>query len=171
MLTRRVAHGGRVYLMCCLIALVCTSDAFAQSVPAPWNAQDIGTPAIPGSVSFDQNRFTVTAAGKAISGRSDQFYFVYQQVTGNLDLVARIDSVSMAQSWSKTGVMIRSSLAANASHGFVSVSAGRGIEFQARANAGDTTSSVSSEGAPPRWVRLIRGGSTLTAYRSVDGQT
>ena len=171
MLTRRVAHATRVFVICSLVGLFNINNAVAQSVPAPWNAQDIGSPAIPGSAAFDQNRFTVTAAGKDISGRSDQFYFVYQQVTGNLDVVARIDSVSLAQTWSKAGVMIRSSLAADASHGFVSVSAGRGIAFQARANAGATTSSVSGEGAPPRWVRLIRGGSTLTAYTSVDGQT
>ena len=171
MLTRRVAHATRVSVICSLVGLFNINNAVAQSVPAPWNAQDIGSPAIPGSAAFDQNRFTVTAAGKDISGRSDQFYFVYQQVTGNLDVVARIDSVSLAQTWSKAGVMIRSSLAADASHGFVSVSAGRGIAFQARANAGATTSSVSGEGAPPRWVRLIRGGTTLTAYTSVDGQT
>jgi hypothetical protein len=45
----------------------------AWGLPSPWSAQDIGNPAIPSTVSFDQGTFTITAEGSDIWGQSDQF--------------------------------------------------------------------------------------------------
>ncbi len=142
----------------------------AWSLPSPWSAQDIGSPAVAGSATFDQGTFTINASGADIGGRSDQFTFVYQQVTGDVDVLARVDSVSAASMWSKSGVMIRSSLAANAAHAFALVSAGRGVDFQRRANVGGMTSSTNGPSATaPYWVRLVRNGTTVTAYSSGNG--
>src|SRR5580765_294717 len=113
-----------------------TSAQQAWSLPSPWSAQDVGSPAVAGSATFDQGTFTINASGADIGGRSDQFTFVYQQVTGDVDVLARVDSISAASTWSKSGVMIRSSMAANAAHAFALVSAGRGVDFQRRANVG-----------------------------------
>jgi len=82
----------------------------AWSLPTPWSAQDIGNPTIAGSATFDQGAFTVTAGGTDIWGQADQFTFVYQQVTGDVEVIARVDSITAAHAWSKSGVMIRSSL-------------------------------------------------------------
>src|SRR3954467_8109132 len=98
----------------------------AWSLPTPWSAQDIGNPTVAGSATFDQGTFTINAGGADIWGQSDQFTFVYQQVTGDVDVVARVDSISAAHAWSKSGVMIRSSLAPNAAHGFALLSSGHG---------------------------------------------
>ena len=57
---------------------------------------------------------------------------MYQPLTGDGVITARVDSVSQAHTWSKAGVMIRSSLSADAAHGFALVSAGKGIAFQRR---------------------------------------
>jgi len=142
----------------------------AWSLPSPWSAQDIGNPAIPGSASFNQGTFTINAAGADVGGRSDQFSFIYQQVSGDVDVSVRIDAVSSASTGSKSGVMIRSSLAANAAHGFAFVSAGRGVDFERRASVGGTTSSTNGPSvAAPYWVRLVRKGTTLTAYSSANG--
>jgi regulation of enolase protein 1 (concanavalin A-like superfamily) len=156
------------------MAIVNYGHAVAQTtgLPAPWSAQTIGSPAIAGSVSFDQGQFTVTAAGKDIGGQSDQFHFVYQQVSGDVDVVARVDSVTMADAWSKTGVMIRSSLAANAANGFALVSASKGVAFQRRLlDGGQSTKASGPLLAPPQWARLVRLGTKITAYSSVDGST
>ena len=103
----------------------------AAPIPSPWVAQDIGAPAVSGSSSYDsiQKTFTVSAAGSDVWGASDQFRFVYQQVTGDVDIVARVDSLLQTDQWSKAGVMIRSSLAAGAAHGFALVSAKNGTRF------------------------------------------
>ena len=144
------------------------------SLPAPWNAQDVGAPAIAGSATFDQSTgtFGITAAGAGIGGRSDQFTFIYQQVTGDVDVIAKIDSLSAVRAWSKSGVMIRSSLAANAAHGYTLVSAGHGVAFQRRLNnAGSSSLTYGPTASAPYWVRLVRKGTTLTSYSSVDGTT
>src|SRR5580765_4980985 len=94
-----------------------TSAQQAWSLPSPWSAQDIGSPAVAGSATFDQGTFTINASGADIGGRSDQFTFVYQQVTGDVDVLARVNSVSSTDAGSETGVMIRNSLAADAANG------------------------------------------------------
>ena len=168
------------YLFALLASLICFSTlnrytaAVAQqaSLPSPWSAQDIGSPAIASTGSFDQGAFTITAAGADIWGQSDQFNFVYQQVTGDVEVIARVDSVSAAHAWSKSGVMIRSSLAANAAHGYALVSAGRGVAFQRRPDdGGSSNNTYGPSAAAPYWVRLIRLGTTVTAYASPNGNT
>ncbi len=142
------------------------------SLPAPWSAQDIGSPAIRGSAAFGQGTFTITAGGSDIGGEADQFSFIYQQITGDVDVIARVDSVSAANSGSKSGVMIRSSLTASAADGAVLVSAGGGVTFRSRASNGVlTTSTAGPTTAAPYWVRLVRNGTTVTAYASANGST
>jgi regulation of enolase protein 1 (concanavalin A-like superfamily) len=148
--------------------------AHADSVPSPWVGRDIGTPAISGDSSYDASlkTFTVTGAGSDVWGTADQFHFVYQQVSGDVDIVTRVDSILHTDPWSKAGVMIRSSLAAGAAHGFALVSAQKGAAFQWRAQVNGISSNASGGAlAPPRWVRLVRAGTRVTAYSSADGAT
>jgi hypothetical protein len=66
--------------------------------------------------------------------------------------------------------MIRSSLDPASAHGFMLVSAGKGLAFQRRPSNG--ASSVSTAGGlifAPRWVRLDRAANTVSAYQSADG--
>ena len=112
--------------------------AQSSAVPSPWSARDIGSPTPAGSTTFDQpsGTFTVDAGGSDIWGTSDKFHFVYQQVSGDVDVVARVDSITQADQWSKSGLMIRASLSANAAHAFALVSAAKGVAFQRRTAAG-----------------------------------
>ena len=161
----------RVALTCVMVWVCLGRSAWAQtSVSSPWAAADIGSPALAGSAAASGNGFTIDAAGVDIWGTADQFHFVYQQISGDVDVRARVDSVSYASSWSKAGVMIRSSLAAGAAHGFALVSAGKGLAFQRRTTvSGDSAHTAGAYVSAPRWVRLVRSGSTLTAYSSDDG--
>ncbi|MEO6237798.1 MAG: Ig-like domain-containing protein [Vicinamibacterales bacterium] len=145
-----------------------------STVAAPWAARDIGSPTLPGSSSFDQSSgtFTIDAAGTDIWGAADQFHFVYQTLTGDGTVVARVNSVSYAQAWSKAGVMIRSSLSPDAAHGYALVSAGKGTAFQRRTTTGAaSTTTPGPAGTPPSWVRITRKSSTITAAVSADGGT
>jgi regulation of enolase protein 1 (concanavalin A-like superfamily) len=146
--------------------------AQGAAVPSPWSARDIGSPAIAGTSSYDaaSGTFSIDAAGTDIWGTSDQFRFIYQALTGDAVITARVDSVTYAHAWSKAGVMIRSSLSANAAHGFAFVSAGKGAGFQRRpAVGGSSLSTMGSAAVPPQWVRLARSGSTVTASISSNG--
>lgn len=156
------------FLLCVAIA----PAARADTVPSPWTGSDIGSPLVSGDGSFDptSNALTITAAGSDIWGTADQFHFVYQQVSGDVDIVARVDSILQADAWSKAGVMIRSSLSAGAAHAFALVSAQSGVAFQWRAQANGTSSNLGGgTAAAPRWVRLVRAGGRATAYASADG--
>jgi regulation of enolase protein 1 (concanavalin A-like superfamily) len=91
-------------------------------------------------------------------------------VTGDVEIVARVASMELVDPWTKAGVMVRSSLSAGAAHASMFVSAGKGIAFQRRPVAGGpSVHTTARSGGAPMWVRLIRVGSTVTSYHSVDG--
>jgi hypothetical protein len=175
MLNTRTISAKLIVLSSILIAVLNVDRASAQtawSMPAPWSAQDIGGPAVAGSASVAQGQFTINAAGATVSALSDQITFVYQQVTGDVDVFARVDSIAMANAWSSAGVMIRSALTANSAHGISLVSAGNGTAFQRRLQTGGaTTNTFGPRVVAPRWVRLLRVGTALTAYTSANGTT
>ncbi|MGH9308571.1 MAG: Ig-like domain-containing protein [Vicinamibacterales bacterium] len=145
--------------------------ASAQSVTAPWSARDVGSPTLRGSASQSSGAFTIYAAGTDIWNASDQFHFVYQQFSGDAEIVARVDSITYQHRWSKAGVMIRASLNGNAAHGLAVASAGMGVHFQRRRSTGATSLSTtgSSTADTPVWVRAVRVGNRITTYRSTNG--
>ena len=153
----------------CLAALAASKEGYAQTLPSPWASRNIGG-AIGGSAEYSHGAFTTSAAGADIWGTSDQFHFLYQQVTGDVDVIARVDSILQADVWSKVGVMIRASLTDNAAHGVTVVSAARGLAFQRRTATGALTASTAGpSAAAPRWVRIVRQGTTVSSYTSKDG--
>jgi len=181
---RRLAHlpSHRLPAPCaCLFALcfvVLLSDRdrgiaaaqSASSLPSPWVALDIGGATPAGNTSVSQGIFTIDAAGDDIWRTSDSFHFVYQQLTGDVEIIARVNSLVETRPWAKAGVMIRGSLAPDAPHGLALVSASAGLAFHRRVQPGVMSTSTSGELAQaPRWVRLVRIGSRVTAYSSADG--
>jgi regulation of enolase protein 1 (concanavalin A-like superfamily) len=154
-----------------LMTVATVTTAAAQTLPAPWRAADIGSPTLSGSTTSSSSGFTIDAAGADIWGTSDQFHFLYQQVSGDVEVIARVDSVTAAHVWSKAGVMIRASLNGNSAHGYALASAAKGVHFHRRSQTGATTAhtSGSSSARPPVWVRAVRTGSQVTTYRSSNG--
>jgi len=145
-------------------------SALSLALPSPQKDVDIGAPAIAGNVQYRQGSYTIKGAGSDIWGTSDQFHFVYQPVSGDLDVVARVASIAQTSSWAKAGVMVRESLSADARHASAFASAAQGYAFQRRIDpAGISTSTPGGPGAPPGWVRLIRTGYQFQAFWSMDG--
>lgn len=144
--------------------------AGAQSPPAPWAAQDIGAPALAGDAAFADGTFRIDAAGVDIWDQRDRFHFVYQPIDGDVDIRARVDSITRVDKWSKAGVMIRSSLEDDAAHGYALVSVAMGTAFQRRSVPGSASEHTAGPTLDtPQWVRLARSGTTVTAYTSADG--
>lgn len=157
-----------------LVCLLSAATARAQAaLPAPWVGQDVGGPLLGGSATFTAPAgFTLRSSGADIWGADDQFHFVYVAIPGNIEIRARVDSISATSSWAKAGVMIRSSLSADASHAFSLVSYGKGLAFQRRPSTGGSSVNTTGELAgAPSWVRLVRMGSVVTSYSSSDGVT
>jgi regulation of enolase protein 1 (concanavalin A-like superfamily) len=152
-----------------LSAVMLPQEAAAQALPSGWSSADVGSPAVAGTATYSGSTFTVEGAGVDVWDPSDQFRFVYRQVSGNVTIVARVASLENVHAWTKGGVMIRESLSATSRHAFVLASPGKGIAFQRRATTGGTSASTAVTGAAPVWLRLVRSGSTFTASRSTNG--
>jgi hypothetical protein len=136
--------------------------------PPPWHHQDIGAVGAAGSASFSNGVFTVTGSGADIWGTADEFHYVARpnpSSTGNVELITRVDSVQNVNAWTKAGLMLRTTMAADAVHASLFVSPGKGIAFQRRVSAGGT--SVHTAGpmlTAPVWLRLTaRGGVACTS--------
>lgn len=165
--------------------------ALTESIPiattpvGSFTSQDIGSPALAGSTERDGNAITITAGGTDIWGTSDQFHFAHQQRTGDFDVSVRIESVVQADLYTKTGLMVRDTLAANARHVMALVfpsNAARnnndgGYEFQYRATTGGGATALYPADPQPRvnypdtWLRMRREGDTFIAFCSSDGFT
>src|SRR4051812_35245443 len=134
-------------------ALVSVHSVSAQAPPSPWVARDVGSPSIAGNTTYSNGTYTVSAGGVDIWNTTDQFQFVYQQVTGDVDVIVRVQSVSKASAWSKTGVMIRETLSGNSRHAFALLSASNGYGYHTRIDPGGFTNAISGvTGVPPGWV-------------------
>jgi regulation of enolase protein 1 (concanavalin A-like superfamily) len=140
-------------------------------LPTGWSHSDIGAVAFPGNATYNAGTFSLTASGSDIWGSADQFHFAYQTLSGDIDVRARVANVSATDLWTKSGVMIRESLAAGSKHASLFVSSGKGIAFQRRTLTNGTTTHTGLSGAAPRWVRVTRVGTTLSAYTSGNGST
>jgi len=167
------ASSGRCVLAQCRKILASTDGTPPPpppTLPSPWVQADIGAVPIAGSASDSSGTFTITGSGADIWGTADAFHYVYQPLTGDGSIRARVASVQNAAAWSKAGVMIRETLDAGSTQAFVLVSAAKGVAFQRReTTAAASVSTSGSASAPPRWVRLDRAGNTFTAYESTDG--
>jgi len=119
--------------------------------------------------------YEITGSGADVWGTSDQFHYLYKDLTGDGSISCRVtDFGTGSNSWAKGGVMIRETLDADSKHAIMAMTGGSGggISFQGRtteAGAGSTGMHSDITAAPPQWVKLTREGNTFTAEYSADG--
>jgi RHS repeat-associated protein len=139
----------------------------AQPLPDPWLDQDVGTVGAPGSAAYASNVFTVQGAGNTLNVSADGFHFVYQPLSGDGTIVARVVGTSYA--YAQVGVMIRETLDAGSNHMFMADYAGTIYDFYRTTTGSSSTYGTGGAGTLPYWVELVRNGSTFTGYSSADG--
>lgn len=137
-------------------------------LPTGWSDGDIGSVGVAGSAAYSNGAFTVKGSGTGISGTADEMHFVYQSLSGDGTIVARVVSISGGQA----AAMIRETLNANAADGF-DVYQSSYFYFYDRASTG---ASATEQGSGiyhglPYWVKVVRSGSTFSASASPDGAT
>lgn len=138
-------------------------------LPSPWKTSNIGNVGITGSASFNNGTFTVSGSGNDIWYIADAFRYVYQPVFGNVEIRAKVTGITNTNAWAKAGVMIRETLKSNSKNAMLALTPFNGLVFQRRISTGGTTTSTRPTGSAPYWVRLVRSGNTITAYRSSTG--
>jgi hypothetical protein len=162
----------RVCLLFTIITIVGTVPAFAQSLPSGWASTDVGSVGAAGDASGSSGAFTVEGAGADIWDSADAFRFVYQPLTGDGSIVARVTDVEYVAAWTKAGVMMRESLSAGSPQATMLVSAGKGLAFQRRRSLNALSVNTSGgSGVAPYYVKLTRTGDTFTAFKSLNGTT
>lgn len=150
---------------------------------------DIGNPAIAGSSLIQDNGIDIIAGGADVWGNRDEFHFSYFEQNGDFDLVARIESLTAPNLYTKAGLMARDELTDNSRHIFFQVFPNNnprnknngGYEFQYRqAKAGEMKAIYPAKfdgtpefpvSYPNTWIRLKRAGNTFTGFYSADGKT
>jgi hypothetical protein len=162
----------RAALVIGLFVPALATNVFAQTLPPPWATGIVGNPSLAGSATYGGSTFTVSGGGYDIWGTSDQFRFVYQPVTGDINIIARVSSVTNTNPWTKAGIMVRQSLATGSAHAAAFATPANGIAFQSRPTAnGSSLHTSAGSGQAPVWLKLERRGSTISAFRSTNGST
>jgi hypothetical protein len=142
------------------------------TLPPPWLQQDIGTVGVAGFGSQSAGLYTDAGSGVDIEGTSDEFHFVYQAITGDVTVQARVVTVQNTNAWAKAGVMIRETLSASSTHAMTVMTPGEGVAFQRRVTTGGPSTNTNVLGpTAPYWVKIVRSGNTLSSYSSPDGNT
>jgi len=134
-----------------------------------------GNPA--GFVEDPAGTYTINASGVDIWGTSDEFRYIYKQLSGAGSIIARVESVEDTDPWAKAGVMIRQTLDPGSKFAAVYITPGNGCRFQARlttsVDATSDTDIVTTEQTAitsPYWVRIDRDASNnFNGYYSSDG--
>ncbi len=164
-----------------------------SNAPVPHTAGfsnlDIGTPQLPGSAKQVEDGWDVVAGGADIWEKSDQFHFVHKKVTGDFDIVVRVEAFTPAHLYSKAGLMIRQSLSPDSAHLMFLVFSDNSprtnnlgaYEMQFRSVAGGNCQAIYPAVRPPgppefpaaypnSWLRVQRRGDQFTAFASTDGK-
>ncbi len=136
-----------------------------------WADTDVGAPGAAGNVVFANNALTVSGSGADVWGNSDQFNFVYQPLTGNGTIVAKVVAQGNTSASAKAGVMIRNSLNPTSAYAYAFVTPTAGLKLEGRLTDGAVAggAGVTVGGAAPYWVKLVRTGSSIAGSISTDG--
>lgn len=120
----------------------------------------------------------VGPSGTAVS---DQFFFAHRPLGTTGTLTVRLTSMTGIITypppnhdeivpglvpWAKAGIMIKDGVSQGSSYAAVMMTGGHGVHMQDD-YVHDTAGSPSD--GSPRWLRLTRGGDTITGFESADG--
>lgn len=136
-----------------------------------WTNIDIGAVTIGGTSGQSNSLFAVQVGSGDIGYRADSFHYVHVPASGDVDLVARIVSISGADRLARAGVMFRDSLRPEAKFALAAITATGEATMQHRS---DTGKAVAASGVVranlPCWLKLSRRDKNLAAFQSADGK-
>ncbi|MFA5343012.1 MAG: Ig-like domain-containing protein [Kiritimatiellia bacterium] len=139
------------------------------ALPAGWSTAETANVGIPGATSYADGQFNISASGLGIGGTSDSFYFDYQSLSGDSQIIARVTSLQNTGAGVKAGVMMRTSLASNAPCMFAGLTPSIAMFSRRIATNGVTTANSGAAASAPYWVKLVRYGNSVSGFGSSDG--
>ena len=150
------------------------------SLPAPWQHNDIGTVGFPGYADYNDGTFVINSSGIDIWNLQDAGHFIYQPLTGDGQIIARLDSLDPTAWYAKAGPMFRENMTSNSAMVYLAINAagdgnGDWHQFVWRATQGAGTGIITHTNDPVQilptecWLKLARQGSTFSGYYSTNG--
>jgi glucose/arabinose dehydrogenase len=176
-------------------------EPVSHTLSAPWQSADIGGPLVPGNAAYASasQSFYVDGTGTDAGGTGEQFHYVYQTLSGDSTITARVRYQTESHPWAKAGIMIKQSTAAGSPyvaalvtpdvspnlpnvnginctpHGCdgwlppVSPPVGHGMRMQSSGGTASITTAVPGFADPNKWLKLQRTGNTFATWYSTDG--
>jgi hypothetical protein len=136
----------------------------------------VNDPGDTGNFTNANGTYTVQGSGEGTDGTADIFYFAYQTLTGDAQIVAQLQGLQGGDPHlAEAGVMIRETLDAGSKQVSLSVNESTNVIFSRRlaTNAFSIQNSNRGtnylEGPNYIWLRLMRMGNTFVAHYSTNG--
>jgi phospholipase/lecithinase/hemolysin len=169
-LTAQVSYGSSQTISSTSVQITVTNNPGSPPSP-PWQHQDIGQVGYPGNAYVSLNgSFTVSGSGADIWGAADGFQYLFQAITGDATIVAKITGVQNTDGFAKACLMFRANLASDSPNAAVFITPAAGTGFQWRNAAGGDSDYVQGVDATvPCWLKLQRAANTFTGFTSPDG--
>jgi len=141
------------------------------ALPSAFTLSQIGS--VSSQVSGTYNG--VLSLGNASSGASaasDSLGFAYQLISGDFDMRVRVISLGWSSDAAQAGILIRQDNSAGAKMAAAAITYNQGAKFMSRGTAAAAAeTAVKSGHTAAEWLRLVRQGSTISAYRSDNGNS
>ncbi|WNR45243.1 fibronectin type III domain-containing protein [Paenibacillus roseipurpureus] len=145
-----------------------STEKSATPSAATWTGLDIGTTG--GSWSQSSGVYTVTGAGNEALATKDQFYYVYQQVSGDFSMSVKVETVQNTNAAAAAGIMIRQSTSDNVQEAYIGYQYNGSIQVGSRATVGGNESNTAyASNSAYHYLKVTKSGSTFTFYKSTDG--
>jgi len=132
------------------------------------NSDDVGASVLKGAADFDSStgNYKVTGSGTDIWGKSDQFHYVWREMSGNFAVSAKAKFLTDGLTHRKAVIMLRKSLEPDSPFIHLAIHADGTPAVQFRNTKADNTNTVDFpvEG-PGVWrLKLVRQNTTITVW-------
>ncbi len=154
------------------VASIVQDFSYCMDAPQPWSGSDIGNVAAAGTICYMDDAFELAGSGSRIGGKSDSFFFLHQQMQGDGEIIARVNSLQNTHREAKAAVMIRESMDAKSKFAMTTVVSnplltGTQVQLEYRNTFGGAAKGKGYYSIQtPEYIRIVRSGNSFTAYVS-----
>jgi hypothetical protein len=143
-----------------------SAPSAAPMLSSAWQTADIGNVGAAGALSQADGVATLSGSGADIWQRADGFRFVFQALTGDGSLPARLLNVQNTDEWAKGGVMIRENTNAGSMFALASIRSDGQAQMIWRSVTGAAAQASALAGGTgyPKYVKIVRSGNNFSAY-------
>ena len=134
---------------------------------------DIGPILRPGTIVFEPttDAYTVTGSGENMWFGSDEFFFVWKRVTGDISLAADISFVGAGKHYHrKACLIVRASLEPDSTYADAALHGDGLAALQYRDSTGSTTHDIQSNVVAPDRLQIEKHGNTVTMSVAAKGE-